>query len=195
MTHDTEQRQAGRPRDPRIERAALDATRVLLLEGGWAAVTMAAVAERAGTTKAALYRRWPSVVHLAYEAAFPDELALDLSLGPDLRADLAWIVTGTRDAFSTPVVAAALPPLLAEFSRHPQLHASLLARFTPVFAALDERLREAQRAGQCRADARADDLVRLIVGDIVVGLMLGPSDLDDAWAERLTTTLWKGLAP
>lgn len=190
-----EQRSAGRPRDPRIERAALDAARSLLVEAGWPGLTMAAVADRASTTKAALYRRWPSLVHLAYEAAFPDELYLDLTLGADLRTDLLQVVRGTRDAFITPVVAAALPPLLAEFSRHPQVHASLLARFTPVFVALDDRLRAAQEAGECRLDARADDLVRLIVGDVILGLMLGPSDLDDAWADRLTTTLWKGLAP
>ena len=32
---------------------------------------MAAVAERAGTTKTALYRRWSSKAELVHEAAFP----------------------------------------------------------------------------------------------------------------------------
>ena len=125
----TSDRRAGRPRDPRIEQAALGAARDLLVEGGWPALTVAAVAERAGTTKPALYRRWPSLPHLAYEAAFPDEVALDFTLTEDLHSDLAGIVTGIRTIFTSPIVAAALPGLLAEFSVHPHLHSSLLARF------------------------------------------------------------------
>ena len=45
-----DRRSAGRPRDPRIEQALLAAVRDLLTEGGYAAVTVAAVADRAGTT-------------------------------------------------------------------------------------------------------------------------------------------------
>lgn len=188
-------RRTGRPRDPRIERAALDAARALLLEGGWAAVTMAAVADRAGTTKPALYRRWPSLPHLAYEAAFPDEIALDFELGAtDLRADIAGIVTGIRSIFTSPVVAAALPGLLAEFSVQPELHASLLARFAAGFETLDERLRAAAAQGQARADARARDLLQVAIGTTLLGVLLGPEALDDAWAERLTTMLWEGVS-
>ena len=51
---------AGRPRDPRIDAAILRATTDLLVKIGYSNLTMAAVAERAGTTKTALYRRWSS---------------------------------------------------------------------------------------------------------------------------------------
>ncbi|WP_278258873.1 helix-turn-helix domain-containing protein [Nocardioides convexus] len=67
------QRATGRPRDPRIEAEACAAVRALLTEGGYAAVTGSAVATRAGTTKAALYRRWPALPHLVHEAVFPGE--------------------------------------------------------------------------------------------------------------------------
>src|SRR6185437_2814601 len=49
---------AGRPRDRRIDAAILRATADLLVEIGYSNLSMAAVAERAGTTKTALYRRW-----------------------------------------------------------------------------------------------------------------------------------------
>ena len=62
---------AGRPRDPRIDAAILRATTDLLVEIGYSNLTMAAVAERAGTTKTALYRRWSSKAELVHEAAFP----------------------------------------------------------------------------------------------------------------------------
>src|SRR5262249_39630713 len=62
---------AGRPRDPRIDAAILRAAADLLVEIGYSNLTMAAVAERAGTTKTALYRRWSSKAELVHEAAFP----------------------------------------------------------------------------------------------------------------------------
>ncbi|MGH3959151.1 TetR family transcriptional regulator, partial [Mycobacterium sp.] len=44
---------AGRPRDPRIDAAILTATADLLVQIGYSNLTLAAVAERAGTTKTA----------------------------------------------------------------------------------------------------------------------------------------------
>ncbi|PWN04687.1 TetR family transcriptional regulator [Nocardioides silvaticus] len=191
--NDDVQRSAGRPRDPRIEQAALAATRELLVEVGYQRLTVAAVAGRAGTTKPALYRRWPSLPHLVYEAAFPDELLSRMDLGHDLRADVHSIVLGARDAFLTPEAAAALPGLLAEFTSHPALHQALLARFAPVFTAVDDRLREAVAAGEVRSDARAEDLMRLMIGSVLLGVMLEPDALDDAWADRITTILLEGV--
>jgi AcrR family transcriptional regulator len=185
----------GRPRDPRIERAALAAVRALLSEGGYAAVTVAAVAERAGTTKAALYRRWPALPHLVHEAAFPGELALEMHLGADLATDLAGVVRGTRDALCTPVAAAALPALLAEVQTWPDLHAAMIQRFAGVFRALDERIRVAVDAGEAHPDTRADDLLQLVLGAVITGVMLTPGQLDDAWADRLTAALCRGLRP
>lgn len=194
-TNDDAQRSAGRPRDPRIEQAALSATRELLVEVGYPRLTVAAVAGRAGTTKPALYRRWPSLAHLVYEAAFPDELLADMRLGGDLRSDLVSIVTGTRDAFLTPQAAAALPGLVAEFTSHPALHQALLGRFATAFTAFDDRLREAAGSGEVRPGTRAEDLMRLMIGAVLLGVMLGPQELDDAWAERIATIVLEGVRP
>lgn len=188
-------RTTGRPRDPRIEQAALAAVRDLLGEGGYAAVNLAAVATRAGTTKAALYRRWPALPHLVHEAAFPGELALDLHLGEDLATDIAGIVRGTRDALCTPIAAAALPALLAEVGTFPDLHAAMMGRFAGVFAALEDRLASAVEAGEAHPAARADDLLRLVIGAVISGVLLTPDRLDDAWVERLTATLVRSLRP
>ncbi|WP_183094627.1 TetR/AcrR family transcriptional regulator [Nocardioides stalactiti] len=191
----TTPRGAGRPRDPRIEQAALDAARDLLVEVGYQRLTMAAVAGRAGTTKAALYRRWPSLPHLVYEAAFPDELLKDWHLGRELRADLLGIVVGTRDAFTSPVAAAALPGLLAEFSTHPALHNALFSRFAGVAEAIDDRFRAAAEAGEARPTASAQDVLNLMIGAALIGVLVGPETLDDAWAGRITDILTDGIRP
>lgn len=59
---------AGRPRDPALEAAILDATQDLLIEHGFAATTVEAVARAAGTGKAAVYRRWPAKIDLVVAA-------------------------------------------------------------------------------------------------------------------------------
>ena len=61
----------GRPRDPRIDSAVLRATVELLGETGYAGLLVYAIARRAGTSKPAIYRRWPSKAHLVHEAVFP----------------------------------------------------------------------------------------------------------------------------
>jgi len=188
-------RLAGRPRDPRIEQSAFAAVRELLVEGGYAAVTMAAVAERADTTRTALYRRWPALPHLVHEAVFPDELMLDMHVGADLATDLTGFVRGTRDALCAPVAAAALPELLAASATWPDLHAAMMRRFGRAFSALDDRLATAIAAGEARPDARSDELLRLIIGAVISGVLLTPDELDDAWVSRLSAMLLRSLRP
>ncbi len=71
-------KELGRPRDSRIDNAALAATAELLGEVGYAALSVDAIAKQAGTSKPAIYRRWPSKAHLVHEAVFPAGIATDL---------------------------------------------------------------------------------------------------------------------
>ena len=64
----------GRPRDGRIDAAIIAATRELILETGYPALTLSAIAARAGTTTAALYRRWSSKAQLVHEAVLEAEV-------------------------------------------------------------------------------------------------------------------------
>jgi AcrR family transcriptional regulator len=58
----------GRPRDPAVDAAVLDATIDLLGAVGYARLTMEQVADRAGVGKASLYLRWPNKVALVAAA-------------------------------------------------------------------------------------------------------------------------------
>lgn len=58
----------GRPRNDAIDEAAVEAALDLLVEGGVRAVTVEAVARRAGTTPPAIYRRWPNAEDLLWTA-------------------------------------------------------------------------------------------------------------------------------
>lgn len=64
----TETTKRGRPRDPSVDRAILDAARSVVAKKGFTGASMDEIARRAGVGKDTLYRRWKSkedlVLHL-----------------------------------------------------------------------------------------------------------------------------------
>ncbi|MBM0125233.1 TetR/AcrR family transcriptional regulator [Pimelobacter simplex] len=188
---------AGRPRDRRIDEAVLAATRELLLAEGYAGLSLTAVATRAGTTTPAIYRRWPTKMHLVHEAAFPADLASGESATGDLRADIQAVVGGTAALFSDPVVRAALPGLVGDLHGHPALHQELMERLWATrLDQLQERLDHAADSRLVRADARADHLLGVIGGSALLGVLTpNGQELDDAWVAAITTLVLEGITP
>ena len=88
----------GRPRDQAIDDAVLAAAREHLARHGYEAMSVAAVAADAGTTRPAVYRRWPTKADLAVAAiASLPEAAPQPRTGDheaDLRAELAAFARG-----------------------------------------------------------------------------------------------------
>jgi len=185
---------AGRPRDPRIDAAILRATTDLLVEIGYANLTMAAVAERAGTTKTALYRRWSSKAELVHEAAFPAAPTAIATPPGDLRADVRAMIAAARDVFTSPVVRAALPGLLADMTADADLNTRVMGRFTDVFAAVRTRLAEALLRGDANADIDPERLIEVIGGATMLRLLLWPEkELDDEWVDQTTAIVAHGV--
>jgi AcrR family transcriptional regulator len=183
----------GRPRDTRIDGAILQATAELLVEIGYSYLTMAAIAERAGTTKSALYRRWSGKAELVHEAAFPAVTVAVTSSAGDFGADVWAMVAAARDVFSSPVVRAALPGLIADMAADAELNARVLSRFVDVFEAVRIRVREAVHRGEVHADVDADRLVELIGGATMMRLLLSPEDrLDDTWVDQTAAIVVHG---
>ena len=185
---------AGRPRDPRIDAAILTATAHLLVQIGYSNLTLAAVAERAGTTKTALYRRWSSKAELVHEAAFP--VAPTALVGPTrgMADDLRAMIAAARDVFTTPVVRAALPGLVADMSADAELNARVMSRFADLFTAVQVRLGEAVDRGEVHPDVDPNRLIELIGGSTLLRMLLSPDDpLDDAWVDQTTAILVHGV--
>src|ERR1700737_1785043 len=148
----------GRPRDPRIDSAVLRSTVDLVGETGYAGLSVDAIARRAGTSKPAIYRRWPSKAHLVHEAVFPLSDATELPDTGSLAGDVREMVRRTVTVLTTPAARAALPGLVGEMAADLPLHAALLARFAHILArGLSERLADATARGGLRPDAPARD--------------------------------------
>jgi AcrR family transcriptional regulator len=89
MTVADDHRSRPRRRGAALEDAIVDAAIDELREAGYAAMTMDAVARRAGAGKISVYRRWPTKVELARAAAY--RLVGEPALPPEpstLREDL-----------------------------------------------------------------------------------------------------------
>lgn len=185
----------GRPRDPRIDRAVLRATVELLAETGYSGLSIAAIAQRAGTSKPAIYRRWPGKAHLVHEAVFPLGAATAIPDTGSLRHDLREMVRRTVAFLSTPAARAALPGLIGEMAADPTLHSALLERFADVIAGgLAGWLAGAATAGLVRADLTAAELAEAITGIALLGLLTRSRELGDAWIDRTTELLLKGIS-
>ena len=185
---------AGRPRDPRIDAAILRATADLLVQIGYSNLTMAAVAKRAGTTKTALYRRWSSKAELVHEAAFPAwPTALETPEG-SIAADIHAMIAAARDVFTSPVVRAALPGLIADMAADADLNARVMSRFTGLFSAVRARLGDAVERGEVLSGVDPDRLVEVIGGATMLRLLLWPDrDLDDKWVDQTTAIVVHGV--
>lgn len=185
----------GRPRDPRIDAAVLDATVELLAVTGYPGLLVSAIARRAGTSKPAIYRRWPSKAHLVHEAVFPIGAATEIPDTGSLRQDLREMVCRTMEVLSTPAARAALPGLIGEMATDPTLHAALLERFSGLIGGgLSDLLAKAAARGEVRPDVTAPELAEALAGVTLLGLLTRAAALDDAWIDRTTTLLLRGIS-
>lgn len=185
---------AGRPRDPRIDAAILSATAELLVQIGYSNLTMAAVAERAGTTKTALYRRWSSKAELVHEAAFPAApTGLALPEG-DIAGDVREMIAAAGAVFTSPVVRAALPGVIADMAADPGLNERVMSRFGGLFDVVRLRLEHAVQRGEVHAGVDPQRLIELIGGATLLRMLLTPGrDLDDTWVDQTTAIVVHGV--
>jgi AcrR family transcriptional regulator len=126
----------GRRRGAALEQAVLRAAIDELLAVGYAGLTMDRVAERAGTNKNAIYRRWPSRAALAV-AAYRQMSGGDLPL-PDtgtLRDDALELLRRANSVWSSPV-GNVQRSLLAGVADDPELLALIQERANDAGSAL-----------------------------------------------------------
>ncbi|MUM15480.1 TetR/AcrR family transcriptional regulator [Mycobacterium sp. CBMA271] len=169
----------GRRRSSDIDTKALVAARELLVEQGWEATTMVAIAERAGVGKPALYRRWPSRAHLVFEAVFgwtapTQEMSAAAGVDDWVRQSCSY----TAELFERPDVIAAAPALLSQMRTDPELGQAMWASFGEAGAELLSQVIRAQRPGIGHQEAhdRANATMLMIIGANVLAHQMLPDE-------------------
>lgn len=160
----------GRPRSAVVHDAILSAVRDLLVENGYADVSMDRVAARAGVGKQTVYRRWPSKAPLVADAvldAWPGG-SVALPDNGDIAEDLVVWLEGQAAILADPGHAALGRALAAAAADDLHDGDALYRQLTgPQHDAVIARLRNGVDAGQVRAGA---DLAA--VADAVIGVIL-----------------------
>ena len=123
------------PRVVRSQQAALTAARELLAEEGWPGVTHVAVAARSGVGRTTLYRHWPDVRALLFDAIVQQINQIRRVPTGDLRADLTGELNGLRLLLEDPVTERCIRAILDR------------APFDPALGKLKEALYQAGASG------------------------------------------------
>ena len=92
----------GRPRDPRTRAAILAAARALLERGGLTAVTIEAIAAKAGVSRPTIYRYWPNAPAVAMAAFLEASRAPAAKTSRSPLAALRAQLHAVADAFAAP---------------------------------------------------------------------------------------------
>ena len=194
VTAETPQR--GRPRSERARKAILEAASELLLARGLSAVSMDAVAERAGVSKATIYRWWPTKETLALDALYTEWAAArphPRDTG-SLRGDLLSLLRPwARLAGSRPygrVVAA----LLTEAQTDPVFAAEYRERFVePRRQQARDIFRRAIERGEIPADTKVEVALDLLYGPLYHRLLQGHAPLSDRFVLEVIDMVLDGV--
>ncbi|MGE2833336.1 TetR/AcrR family transcriptional regulator [Mycobacterium sp. SMC-4] len=175
----------GRPRSRVVHQSILEATRELLTEDGYTAITIDRVAERAGVGKQTVYRRWSSKSPLVAEAVsevFGRGTAMLLPDTGDVAADLRTFMQDLAKFIATPRNVAVLRALAAAAADSPQDGASLYRELTaPQHDAVVQRLREGVRCGQLSNDIDTESVADALVGAFLYRILSRPADADTSY--------------
>ena len=143
----------GRPRDSRLHRAILDATRELLTTRSYAELSMESVAAHAQVGKKTLYRRWSSKARLVAEAvldAYGGSGSFPVAETGDIRADLQTWLDEHAEFLAEPPNAALVRALIAAAAARPADGEDLYRQLSaPQLAGLTTRLATPSRPGSC----------------------------------------------
>jgi AcrR family transcriptional regulator len=182
--------QSGRPRNPAIDAAVLATARRHLAVHGLAGLSIAAVADEAGTTRPAVYRRWPTRLALAVAAVI--DLAEIAPPEPtddpfeDLVAELEHFRHCITDASALALAGVVLqdgvdPQFQKEYRKH-----LVKPRRARLRACLERGILDGRLAPEA-------DLA--VAGSLLTGswyaFAIGGTTVPRDWARRLATLVWR----
>lgn len=148
-----------RRRGAALEDAIHDAVFAELTEIGYAAFTIEAVAQRAKTGKASIYRRWPTKVELVIDAFLtrfggPDEIVGDLVDDTEASTRDLLVLLATRICHVSDEAGELIRAVACEATRDPELAAAVEEKVhRPKHEAFISLLHRGVARGEVRPDA------------------------------------------
>lgn len=190
----TNLRPAGRPRIPELDEVILAAALQQLAEQGYQRMSMDAVAQTAGVSKATIYRRWASKADLAIAA-----LATRIDAEPPIEwqkfsiAALSDVLETIRERLLQPNNMALVGTLLAEEKQTPELIALFRQHVWKRRSHMLRRILElGQEEGKIRTDISLDIVIDMLIGSMYASY-LSDTDIPDGWPKQAVETMIEGI--
>lgn len=182
----------GRPRSETAEKAILEATLRLLAELGYGGLTMDKVAAEAKVSKATMYRRWPSKVHLVI-TAFSQLPQLPSPDTGNLKQDLVEVLRSFLLITQNTSLAGVLPTLAGERARIPELADYLDEATRQRREPVKQVLVRAVKRGDLPAQTDIELAIDLIMSPLVMRIFFTNNPADVRFLEQVIDITLKGL--
>ncbi|HEY6792312.1 MAG TPA: TetR/AcrR family transcriptional regulator [Trebonia sp.] len=184
------ERKPGRARDPGIDARVLAAAGRHLASLGYEAMSLAAVAHEAGTTRQALYRRWPDKASLAADALLAAAEARPQAATASPLADLTAELADFQRGVSLPGRLSLAGTMLQDATA-PEARARYQARVVaPRRARIRAILERAAQLQMIDADADLEVAVSLCTGSWYA-LALAGQPAPRNWPARTAVLVWR----
>jgi AcrR family transcriptional regulator len=182
----------GRPRDGSIDERVLEAACQHLARVGYDAMALASVAEEAGTTRQAIYRRWPSKADLATAAiASLAERSHPEPTG-DHFADLVAELESFRRGITRPDGLSMVGSMLIESTDRELVHLFRQRVVAPRRRRITAILERARADGLLDPDADVELAVTTFTGSWYARALASDRALR-AWPVRMARFVWSAL--
>ena len=193
---DQDRKAPGRPRNAQADLDIIQAVFDLLSSGlSAAALSIEAVAAKAGVGKATIYRRWPNKEALLVDAIATMKGPLPEPVGESVRDDLVMLVSAMRNKRMEHYgkVTACLLPEIAKSPEMRRIHQSVVEPRREVTRGV---LRRGIETGELRADLDVELTLLMLSGPTIAQHIMtwNPQVRDDNFAEALVDALLRGAA-
>jgi AcrR family transcriptional regulator len=177
-----------------VDHKILQATRELIDDIGYPALTVDQIAARAGVGKAAIYRRYASKAEMAFAATMDEQQLPASTTTGSLHGDLLALVRAFHHRMATSAARHLAPALINELAVNPELD----SRFKETFLAAEQ----AALAGIIEQAVARDELAGpvdpamahlLLLGSLASALYILNMPVDDALVTDLATAAAAGI--
>ena len=188
------EKKKGRPRDAATEKAILAASYELLLEYGFATVTVDKIAERAKVSKATIYKWWPNKAAVVMDGFF--SAAMSRLPVPDTGSAIEDILIQASNlaSFLTTREGKVINELIAEGQFDAKLAEEYRVRyFNPRRLDAKKILQRGVERGEIEKELDLELAIDLIFGPLFYRLLITGEKVDSDFIQSLTSCVFAGI--
>ncbi len=176
------------PPDPRVERTrqvVLDTTIQLIVDCGYGAVTIEAVAARSGVAKSTIYRHWPSRLELINDAFHELKPPISVPTDGTLRDRIVYLLDNLARSVVASTWSACLPDLIDAAEHDPDVRELHRRVANTGRQTLVDLLVEGVQRGELPADLDPVLMTEALAGPILLRRLFSSEPLDPAQVGHL----------